>query len=68
MVRSITTPNTPQNSMTQTSASRSTPRRGNPVRMTRWPTSPVSFRIHMAKNEPTMKMLKWAKLMSSMMP
>ena len=54
--------------MTPMSASSSTPTSGNPVRMTRWPTSPVSFSTHMAKNDPTMKMLKCAKLMSSMMP
>ena len=68
MVRSTRTPRMPQNSMTPMSASSSTPTSGNPVRMTRWPTSPVSFSTHMAKNDPTMKMLKCAKLMSSMMP
>ena len=67
-VRSIATPRRPQNSMTQTRASRRTPTSGNPVSMTRWPTRPVSFKIHMEKNEPTMKTLKWAKLISSMMP
>ena len=32
------------------------------------PTSPIACITHKAMNEPTMKTLKWAKLISSMMP
>ena len=67
-VRSMATPSKPQNNMTPTRANKSVPASGNPVRTARCPTRPVIFRIHMEKNEPTMNTLKWAKLMSSMMP
>ena len=67
-VRSMSTPSAPESSMVPTSATTRTPTREKPVRMTFWPLSPSACRIYIAMKEPTMKTLKWAKLISSMIP
>ena len=46
----------------------STPTRAAPVRTVSWPTMPKACNVSMAIMEPTMKTLKWAKLISSAMP
>jgi len=67
-VRSITMPSNPERSIVQVKASSSTPIRGKPVNVLRCPIRPVASSTQRPKNDPTMKTLKWAKLISSMMP
>ena len=45
-----------------------TPISGSPVMTTAWPLMPISCKVHMPMKLPTMKTLKWAKLISSRMP
>ena len=66
--RSISTPSRPQPTMAAASASSSTPASAQPASSTDCPDRPKACSTYSAMKEPTMKTLKWAKLISSRMP
>ncbi len=67
-IRSIATPSTPDASIVIPKAASSTPSSGRPASCAPPGITPNASSAHMPTNEPTMKTLKWAKLMSSRMP
>ena len=66
--RSITTPSMPEPIIVTPSAAISTPTSAQPDMSVSCPCTPKPCSTHIARKEPTMKTLKWEKLMSSRMP
>ena len=64
----MTTPSTPEAIIVTPKATSSTPTSGSPETVVDWPEKPIACSVNRPMKLPTMKMLKWAKLMSSRMP
>ncbi len=66
--RSMTTPSTPEAPIVTANATSSTPTSGRPVSAASLVVMPSSSSVARPTKLPTMKTLKWAKLISSRMP
>ena len=67
-IRSMSTPRSPVKVMVAPKTRRRVPARGSPLSAFEDPVKPIRFRMVSPMKVPVMNTLKWAKLMSSMMP